>query len=530
MAGEISLSLKETNKLRIQLGLKPILENPKKQEITKETKSEEVPADNDINFIAKDKVSMLRNKLSKLNQKISLHQDNIVFESSSKDGSTDNWLNSLGQRKPNTNKVKLNHYVDEEGEEEEGNDDLPIMQVSHDIRSLSKGKSTILTLKETSIDNDEEDGENDDILEDEDMRIQEQTAKNLNLRNMNKDRRRKKMTLQVSSKDIDQDEENNELKQVQNTIVVGAEIQTNENIEKAAAESQSSVSSEGKIRVVFDNDSDEEDATDFKPVKIKKRKRKGEDQSSSRKKQNIKLPSQIETVNLNDDDEDDESLNDIIIPQRKTMSKRVNLNNEEEEEDIGLIIRRENLEKEERLKSLNKVQSIQNNGLTIDETTTFFDSLNSSILNDKNSIELPSEDIIKEQKEALIEPQTIESRPNTIPQDLIPKPKVDFYNGLASTLNFLKSHNILPKKENISPPNISNSPDTKEEDGDHSDGTLEHYNPTINIEYKDAYGNKLTTREAYKKLSQKFHGTKSNKKKQLKFDQRVKDRNRSNRS
>lgn len=528
MSGEISLSLEETNKLRIQLGLKPIVEETKRREETKETQTGNVREDNEVHFIAKDKVSMLRNKLDKMNQKISLHQASIISESSNNKEDGDNWLNSVRERKPNPNKVKLNHYNEEEEEEgEDEDDDLPIMQVSHDIRKLSKGKSTILTLKETSIGNEGEDEDTDDILEDEDVAIQEQTAKNLKLKSMNKDRRRKKMVLDVSSKDIAQTEENAKVKPIQNTIVVGGEIQTSENIEKSAAESQSNLHFDGKIRVAFDNHSDdddeeEEDATDFKPVKIKKRKRKDKDQSSNRKRNIIKLPSEIQSVKLGDDEEEESGDEDFIIPQRKKVSNCMS-SEEIDEEDISMIIRREKIEKEARLKSLNKMQSIQNSGLTIDETTTFFDSLNSNILNEPQSFEKISSKDISVPSPASDNP--VEDKPQDSVSDIIPKPKVDFYNGLASTLNFLKDHNILPKKEDIPPSDTPHVKDQVGEEGDHSGVNLETYNPTINLEYKDAQGNKLTTKEAYKKLSQKFHGTKSNKKKQLKFNQRVKDRN-----
>lgn len=540
MAGEIALSIEETNKLRIQLGLKPIVEEPKKKDEVKESGNENISEDNELHFISKDKVSMLRNKLDKMNEK--LYQASIMTESNNNaaaaaaSADNNNWLDAVREKKPNTNRVKLNRYLEDEEEEEE-EDDLPIMQVSHDISNLSKGKSTILTLKETSIGNEGEDeDDNDDILEDEDVVVEEVTAKNLKLKTLNKDRRRKKMKLDVTSKDIEQTEEegsNSTTKPTQNTIVVGGEIQTNETIEKSAVESQSNLNLEGRIRVAFDNDSDEDDddddengMTDYKPVKIKKRKRKEKEHVSSRKRNTIRLPTQIHSVNLDDDEGEDENDDDnIIIPQRKHTFKDVDADGKDnDDDDIAMIIRRETIEKE-RLRSLNKIQSVKTHGLTIDETTTFFDSLNSPILTETRGVDVEIPPVADSKIEDAPEDNTTSVTP-------VPKPKVDFYNGLASTLNFLKDHDILPKKEDIPhPQSPSNTTDSRDQmGGDNNDGdiNLETYNPTINLEYKDAQGNKLTTKEAYKKLSQKFHGTKSNKKKQLKFNQRVKDRNRLN--
>lgn len=560
MTSEISLSLEETNKLRVQLGLKPIIK--KKVTTTEEKEDKAVKNEDDISFISKNNARMLRARLNKMNQRLSNgSSSNVNINDDDND-----WLNQVNQKKVrvNTNKIRVSH---EEDEEDDVEDDLPIMEVAHDVRTIVQGKPTILTLKETSIndDNDEEgdsvDG-NGDVLVNEDYVIQEEITKNLKLKTMNKNRRRQKMNLQVGSKDIEETESAIKSNK-KDTVVVGAEIQLSEEQDELMKDAPD-VNAEGKIRIKFDeeeeNDEDEEDdMTDFKPVKIKKRKKKDNHKDSSRKRrQMVKLPTSIKSINLGsedeDEDEDEESFENRIniIPQRKRnglssvrkMGINSNSNEDEYEEDIALIIAKSKFEKEQRIQKLSKSKDLYEQGLTIDETTNFFDSLNSNILaprviesreaNDNivmpQNIEKssPSDDVSKD----LHSSNTEDIVPHSQKIDEPPPKKIqpNFYNGLASTLNFLKDNDMLPTKQ-VSTGDNDNDTKMRNEQKDTSKNisspiSLADYNPEIKLEYKDAKGNKLTSKEAYKKLSQKFHGTKSNKKKQMKFEQKVAERNR----
>lgn len=245
-------------------------------------------------------------------------------------------------------------------------------------------------------------------------------------------------------------------------------------------------------------------------------------------------------VQLNEEEkENDDEANELnetinIIPQRQDHIETNKPNKDENE--IMKTIKREQIERQERIKSINRIEKIHRQGLTIDENSTFFDLLNTNIVTNHNLNRNETRDINKNLEDNSIEEKLDKS--STINEPLISerkesKPKVDFYDGIASTLNFLKDQNMLalPKREPDTSmnstrnelPNIDNKSNGNKQSNDNID--LNNYNPVIKLEYKDARGNLLTTKEAYKKLSQKFHGTKSNRKKQMKFNQRVIERN-----
>ncbi|KAK5780195.1 U4/U6-U5 snRNP complex subunit SNU66 PWA37_001418 [Arxiozyma heterogenica] len=568
MSEEISLSIEETNKLRIQLGLKPIpydpptkngknIERQSQSNIDKEisyVENKDSSHNKDISFITEDKVFLLRSKLSKINQRINGNKTkHDLLNKSSKESEKD-WLNQVGKRHLNQNKVKLQHYSEEEddGYEKEKNndtnkvfdnrnDELPIMKVSHDINALPKEGNTILTLKDTDIINDSY-SSNEDILENEDLIIQEETEKNLKLKTMNKDRRRHKMSLKLSSVDIHNLEYDMDSKFIKDSIIVGGIIQSDENKELTASQKQQQQkliqNGDGKIRVIFESDNEgDEEITDFKRVKIKKRKKKGVEQSLIKKRKKIELPPTMNLVHLNDEsdekEDDDDELNNLrtIIPQRKSKVAD-NMN----EHEIVMKIKREQLERQERLKSVNRLGNIHKQSLTIDESSAFFDLLNTNIVSTNPLIENQTTNSQTLEKTSNNDKNIIHQSPTKddvrdIPtnNDTDSKVKVDFYNGIAATLHFLKDQDVLPKRKvetSTTSNNILSSTNQFNDNiqaGDNRD--LSHYNPEIKLEYKDAYGNLLTTKEAYKKLSQKFHGTKSNKKKQMKFNQKIIERN-----
>lgn len=569
MSEEISLSIEETNKLRVQLGLKPIpydpptknrknIESQSQSNIDKEisyVENNDSSHKKDISFITEDKVFLLRSRLSKINQRINGNKTKHDLLNKSSQESEKDWLNQVGRRHLNQNKVKLQHYSEEEedDDDEKGknndtnkvfdnkNDELPIMKVSHDINALPKGGNTILTLRDTDIMNDSY-SSNEDILENEDLIIQEETKKNLKLKTMNKHRRRHKMSLELSSVDIRNLENNMDSKSIKDSIIVGGIIQSDENKELTASQQQQQQkliqNEDGKIRVIFESDNEgDEEITDFKRIKIKKRKKKGVEQSLGKKRKNIELPPTMNLVHLNDEsderEDDDDEISNLrtIIPQRKSKVAD-NMN----EHEIAMKIKREQLERQERLKSVNRLGNIHKQSLTIDESSTFFDLLNTNIVSTNPLIEnqttnSPTLEETSNNGKNIIHQSPTKDDVRDIPtnNDIDSKVKVDFYNGIAATLHFLKEQDVLPKRkvETSTTSNNISSSTNRFNDNIQADNNrdLSHYNPEIKLEYKDAYGNLLTTKEAYKKHSQRFHGTKSNKKKQLKFNQKIIERN-----
>lgn len=486
MATESSLSVEETNKIRIQLGLKPIVIEDTKQK-TSENEETEQPQ-----FISKDKVFLFRQRVSKLKDKL---------EPTSSTDNNNDWLNGISKNR-GTRKKQISIKNDENMDDV----DLPILNVSQDITKFANNKNLILTLKETEI----TDSMDNDTIEHEKSALENDIKKNLKLRTMNKDRKRKKLQLDVSSKDIEEDEKvKHRESEVNNVLIVGST--TNLNNEKELHNAVLT-NQDGKIKAVF-NDSEEggdSDVGDYKPIKIKKRKKIKEHSHNRRK---ITAPTEMRKViltNLEESDiEGDELFN--IRPVRKgeihENTNKVDSRNEDYKENDKL----------ERSKELHKLRNV---GMVIDENTAFFDALQSNILLSKH------EEVVNVQNEPYSSSEThldnMKSKEEGAENVTNEKSNVDFFRGLASTVNLLKDYQkTLPVQEQK---NVLKDSDDEESPKKIVD--LKEYNPDVQLNYKDKKGNTLTTKEAYKLLSQKFHGTKSNKLKKKKFEQKIKERNR----
>lgn len=533
MANDLGISLEETNALRKQLGLKPILvESAKSEESdngmfeSKQLPNTEISLET-TQFIEADKVSLLRKKLGRLNPK------NNNKTSGGIDGDQ-SWLDSLGKRSLKPEK-KLRMKYEEEDEEADVND-LPMLKTSYTFEKLQSKEQVILTLKESTINNDDQD---DDILENEKEAQERVDSKNIQLKQMNRDRRQKKMKLHVSSLDFKDENENSDSGSV---LLIGAQSSLlNEVKDNIEDESHS-----GRIKVKFEdkNISDNEDDDD-KAVKIKKRKRK--DINASLKKRRIKLPTEIRKVALIDEDAENDDFDDFSLS-RNVKRKAQLTDNVKTSENIALEIEKEKLERRRRLENISQITRVTK-GLIVDEGETFFDSLKPDIIDMNDDYQeihktnAGKDDDTGESEQA----PSLNVKANGTAEVLQP----DFHDGLASTLKFLQTRNVLPKKDptqqakdyEVADSAAQQKPRTRypmvtEPSAERSKAelngiahtskapNLQYYNPEIKLVYQDKMGNQLTTKEAYKKLSQKFHGTKSNKKKQAQNQFKIEQRNR----
>lgn len=539
MTEEVSLSLDETNKVRISLGLKPIIPKKESSDAEKEAfDNRPSPKSASVSdsraqasrFIQDDRIQKLRRKLTQLRgPNVALGKDRI-------EGIEEDWLEKIGTksaRKP----VKITYEEEEE--------EMPLLKVSHDMPDFSGGKGIVLTLKENDIQVEEE-----DVLENENYVHNVEEAKRVELRQMNRDRKRMRKKLQISSADIDVDEE------VENgaVLLIGAEMKP-----LGDAKPQEHLEDHsGQVKVAFESDGAEEsDTGDYKPVTIKKRKRNANGRSKSER---IELPSRKEPVKLVDEDGDADDLEeDFHVPPIKVSRPGPK---SATPEAIASEIKREKLEREQRLASIAQMS----NGLIIDEKTTFLDSLRSNLIEESELQESANEEV-----ETNIPAPLPDSKPDSKPateavkeaQDVNRAP--DFYDGLASTLNFLRDKSVLqgptsaPSKTTTPTPFRHNqevqeirqqisgradiehtnySPEELEAIKTYEDEQvarhvnrlqnrrLEDYNPDVKLVHKDEKGNHLTTKEAYKRLSQRFHGTKSNKKKTDKMQAKIEARKR----
>lgn len=469
MAVEISLSLEETNAIRKQLGLKPI-EPEKRDHKFQETNSTIERKDEPL-FMDIDKVALLRKRLARLSRSTK-DPDDLPLSNEARD---DDWLSRIGKRtrKPVT-------VVHEENPQE----DLPFLQLSHNLKELDAGKDVVLTLKESSIND-----EHDDVLEDAKLAQRKQVGEKLRLKQLNKDRRSKKVDLKVSSLDFEKEqEERND--NTGSVLLIGSQSNLSK-VNEDTAHSPASLPAirRDRVRVQFDDEASDGYDGDFQPVKIKKRKKRDI-------KNRVKVPSEIRPVQLVDEDvEVEEELN--LAPVSGTLLK----NNTHTPDEIASQIRKEKLERQNRSSNLAHLQ--KNTKLIIDENVEFLESLKvNTIEEDRRVHDHP-------------QPARVSDNPSQKHEKNFEQPQeesLDFSNGLASTLQFLKERDILPSR----PPSDKHA---SLDDVRHSG-----YNPDVNLVYRDEKGNELTTKEAYKKLSQRFHGTKSNEKKRAKFEARVQAR------
>ncbi|CCD24872.1 U4/U6-U5 snRNP complex subunit SNU66 NDAI_0E00560 [Naumovozyma dairenensis CBS 421] len=567
-----SLSVEETNKLRISLGLKPIPIPTKNNLVSKdiglETRLEAVKKENESvdgkpHFIANDKINLLRRRLT--NIKNNIGKVTLLDEQERKTDPTgdEDWLPKIGQRKKSggaalkkKQRVALSYEHEEEDDESGAN--FPIMKLAHNISDIKAGKDIILTLKESNILDDDDRGSEDeagDMLENESLRQEKEDLKNLELRQMNKERRRKKIALTIGSRAIEDDEMNQKDIEGKSTLVIGAK--NNINSEKPISFTNSS----NKLKVVLPSDEEESDIGDFKPAKIRKRSKK-QDSKILNKRKKISIHHAIKNVELTDEEENDNSLDslDTLAPtlkKGKSKSETADLSSRKiTPEDIALQIRKEKFEEEERSKGIDRLRkAAASPRIVIDESTVFLESLGSTLPTTtetdtipKSHIEKTSNELVRRDENAEISAEGNEN--NFVVQE------PNFTDGLASTLQFLQTRGVfedIKAKDNHS--SSSNKVDdqtlkvrrsmTVEEVHQSIEETvkknkqkyparglerdaLQDYNPSISLIYKDKEGNELTTKEAYKRLSQKFHGTKSNEKKLAKAREKIKARNRQN--
>ncbi|SCU84960.1 LAMI_0C09582g1_1 [Lachancea mirantina] len=329
----------------------------------------------------------------------------------------------------------------------------------------------------------------------------------------------------------------------------------------------------GKRRLSLPESSSEDESAkaDYAPVKFKKRMKKGKNINYKR----VKVPSELPKVELIDEDlglePEIESSSVLVIRPQKALSP----NTRRSAEEIAAEIAKEERERKQRARDVAK--SGQQNSVSIDENQTFLESLRGDILaKPEQDFQFKAVDISApaisnamrkvEQRDADKGMFLSENEDNKDNDD---DSKPNFYDGMAATVNFLKDSKILPTTtttENLTQNGsstdallklkqqievrrvqervrkdveVAGASYTKEElrqIKDYEDREiaakaaaiqherLENYNPEVKLKYTDDRGNELTTKEAYKKLSQAFHGTKSNRKKREKASKKIDDR------
>lgn len=605
----ISLSIEETNKLRQKIGL-PLL--PTTTTTTTNISSDSTEYKNYEDY-ERERLQNLKNNqlierinIAKFNSNKRKFLTNETIIDNAEDLDTDDWLNNLGEstesskphKKQKTTIVKSNQ-----------NDTGPTTTIiGHTTKELqSLGNNEILTLKDTDLINDDDEDGTGSILMNQDLSNKAKLKRNLaerkeaenikfNGRHYRRNNKEEEEEEEEEFNDIDGLLTNNKV------IMSGSTIDLSSNTAKLPPPPNDKKKNMLAITNLFedlDNDtlSNNNNIKSNVPIKMKKIKKKKDNNKKKSNKLKL-LDDTIKPVELlvetnigNDDDIDDienQLSNSISNLRTKKLQTRLEFTPEQLAEEISANKR---WEFERKLEQEN-LKNNNNNNNVYNDTIGFLNNLETNILSESGEVEVTTnineesadddEDDVKQQ-----EVESKQTNPGVYSiveekqkEDEAPK----FSGGLAETLKFLKSRNILDPesitttneelrqqelareeaikksellkmkisieerilKEELSKdksyirmPKIERSGyfekllDTRlKQKGiiiDNNTGTttkktnlgmvqnnLKIYNPKVELTYKDELGNVLNTKQAYKQLSHKYHGTglDKNKKKQ----------------
>lgn len=606
----ISLSIEETNKLRQKIGL-PLL--PTTTTTTTNISSDSTEYKNYEDY-ERERLQNLKNNqlierinIAKFNSNKRKFLTNETIIDNAEDLDTDDWLNNLGEstesskphKKQKTTIVKSNQ-----------NDTGPTTTIiGHTTKELqSLGNNEILTLKDTDLINDDDEDGTGSILMNQDLSNKAKLKRNLAERKEAENIKFNGRHYRRNNKE-EEEEEEEEFNDIDGlltndkVIMSGSTIDLSSNTAKPPPSPKDKKKNMMAITNLFedlDNDtlSNNNNIKSNVPIKMKKIKKKKDNNKKKSNKLKL-LDDTIKPVELlvetnigNDDDIDDienQLSNSISNLRTKKLQTRLEFTPEQLAEEISANKR---WEFERKLEQEN-LKNNNNNNNVYNDTIGFLNNLETNILSESGEVEVTAninEESADDDDEDDVKQQEVESK-QTNPgvysiveekqkEDEAPK----FSGGLAETLKFLKSRNILDPesitttneelrqqelareeaikksellkmkisieerilKEELSKdksyirmPKIERSGyfekllDTRlKQKGiiiDNNTGTttkktnlgmvqnnLKIYNPKVELTYKDELGNVLNTKQAYKQLSHKYHGTglDKNKKKQ----------------
>ena len=604
----ISLSIEETNKLRQKIGL-PLLPTTTTTNISSDSTEYKNYEDYERERLQNLKNNQLieRINIAKFNSNKRKFLINETIIDNAEDLDTDDWLNNLGEstesskphKKQKTTIVKSNQ-----------NDTGPTTTIiGHTTKELqSLGNNEILTLKDTDLINDDDEDGTGSILMNQDLSNKAKLKRNLAERKEAENIKFNGRHYRRNNKE-EEEEEEEEFNDIDGlltndkVIMSGSTIDLSSNTAKPPPPPKDKKKNMMAITNLFedlDNDtlSNNNNIKSNVPIKMKKIKKKKDNNKKKSNKLKL-LDDTIKPVELlvetnigNDDDIDDienQLSNSISNLRTKKLQTRLEFTPEQLAEEISANKR---WEFERKLEQEN-LKNNNNNNNVYNDTIGFLNNLETNILSESGEVEVTAninEESADDDDKDDVKQQEVESK-QTNPgvysiveekqkEDEAPK----FSGGLAETLKFLKSRNILDPesitttneelrqqelareeaikksellkmkisieerilKEELSKdksyirmPKIERSGyfekllDTRlKQKGiiiENNTGTttkktnlgmvqnnLKIYNPKVELTYKDELGNVLNTKQAYKQLSHKYHGTglDKNKKKQ----------------
>lgn len=605
----ISLSIEETNKLRQKIGLPLLPTTTTTTNISSDSTEYKNYEDYERERLQNLKNNQLieRINIAKFNSNKRKFLTNETIIDNAEDLDTDDWLNNLGEstesskphKKQKTTIVKSNQ-----------NDTGPTTTIiGHTTKELqSLGNNEILTLKDTDLINDDDEDGTGSILMNQDLSNKAKLKRNLAERKEAENIKFNGRHYRRNNKE-EEEEEEEEFNDIDGlltndkVIMSGSTIDLSSNTAKLPPPPNDKKKNmlaitnlfEDLDNVTLSNNNNIKSNVPIKMKKIKKKKDNNKKKSNKLKllDDTIKPVELLVETNIGNDDDDIDDIenqlsNSISNLRTKKLQTRLEFTPEQLAEEISANKR---WEFERKLEQEN-LKNNNNNNNVYNDTIGFLNNLETNILSESGEVEVTTnineesadddEDDVKQQ-----EVESNQTNPGVYSiveekqkEDEAPK----FSGGLAETLKFLKSRNILDPesitttneelrqqelareeaikksellkmkisieerilKEELSKdksyirmPKIERSGyfekllDTRlKQKGiiiDNNTGTttkktnlgmvqnnLKIYNPKVELTYKDELGNVLNTKQAYKQLSHKYHGTglDKNKKKQ----------------
>lgn len=585
------LSIEETNKLRLSLGLKPIpvgenfVASREENEVKNFERHQSEIRDKERDDEIKQRIDTA--KARNLTRK-RLATAKTLLSEDDKDGSTDDWLKKLGQPK---GPVKRQKIQTDESIETNG------LRVGHNSKELSTLKNNeILTLKDIDVLGEEGDELTNEALV-RDARFKKELQDKIGAESVKNNGR--------NVRGFQMEEDNNENNEDDdNMIITDATIKLLSKDHAGKDKSTDMESSKGHVKIsnLFSDieASELQPASDYskpkKPIKMKKLKKKTS-QNSRNKTDDAKEEDEITSIKpveleMLDPAEllaDDAELASVLSMKRKLKQKnRKHMTPEQIAQEVKLFRR---WDEENNLDDVSFAAQKDNGGIVFDDTSDFLNSLNVNVL--ENTGDVKSNSNVKDEPEIKSEPNIkLEHDENLLANntpaemeasDSASVKKEDetvnheentnspsFNGGLASTLKFLQSRQILQKqtddeyekakqqrealkqaellklkisiesrmlreyleadksymnlpreereeifeshldqvlKEKNIVSNITNSHRSARKPNKPSiNKNLDTYNPDVKLSYRDESGTELNTKEAFKYLSHKFHG------------------------
>jgi len=567
LAKDDDISLDDTNKLRISLGLKPI---PKESSSTPQTDRSQSAETYQNEIRQKEKDEKIRQKLEDAKSKSAKRRKVNVAKSlldEEDEGESSDWLSKIKKPSAPSKRAKV---VKKMKPTEDPNDDGGIsgVRVGHSINDINnlQQENVILTLKDRSILEDEDELESDLLVKQQ--KLEKQMAEKLRT-----NKYKKYDGIEGEEKTLLEryDEEMNGEKG-ESFILNGEAIKVDKPKEIVPAEKN------GKKRMEFSLDDEDEDGdgdeiienSDYakaKPIKMKKLKKKS---NNGRKKEEPRDEDgdlvSLQTVELKDQDsslQDDFELQSALALKRlKNQKKRRHYKPEDIAKEID-----EDRENEMKLDD-------ESQGIVIDENTEFLSNIKRNDEPVEDKVDVENEIGEKVSDESFVQPSvetpvgiTDKDEPMVEASDEVSEPpqkageiedeeetNVNFNGGIGSLLGFLKSKNIVKEK---TPEQIESERKAKElkkkldleklkteiekriyeenlredssfkklsktekeeileseleqfkdlQNSEEIAAKLKDYKPEVKLRYIDEYGREMNTKEAYKHLSHQFHG------------------------